>query len=126
MFLKINHIRIEMGIYSELVESLEKCSAACKNCAISSLQDVDRKPMSTCIKLNLHCAELCHLALSLLERDSDQASSAVKLCMAMCDECATECENYEYDQCRLSAEACRITEKNGTVYLEQAAETVSI
>ena len=115
-----------MEMYSELIETLGKCDAACNNCAISSLEDVDLKPMSNCIKLNLHCAELCDLALSLLVQNSDQAFSAVKLCMTMCDECATECEKYESDKCRLSAEACRLTEKHCSIYLEQAAETVSI
>ena len=110
-----------MEVCSELVESLEKCDAACNNCAISSLENMDRKPMSNCIKLNLHCAEVCQLALRLLAGNSSQVVSAVELCMALCDECATSCEAYEYDLCRLSAEACRQTEKHCSMYLEQAA-----
>lgn len=115
-----------MDVYSKLVESLEKCDAACNNCAISSLEVDDSKPMSDCVKLSLDCADVCHFALRLLARDSIHAVTAVKLCMTMCDECATECEHYEYDACQLSAEACRRTEKHCSIYLEQAAETASI
>lgn len=115
-----------MEVYSELVESLEKCDAACSNCAISSLELDDRHSMSDCVKFCLDCADICHLALRLLARDSSHAVSAVKLCMTMCDECATECEKYEYDHCRLSAEACRRSEKQCRIYLVQVAETVSI
>lgn len=110
-----------MDAYSELVEALEKCDAACNNCAISSLEEVDLKLITTCIKLNLHCAEVCHFALRLLARDSSHAASAVKLCMTMCNECATESEKFDYDQCQLSAEACRRSEKQCSMYLEQAA-----
>jgi len=115
-----------MDVYSELVDSLEKCDAACNNCAISSLDEDDRKPMSDCIKLSLECADVCHLALRLLARDSTHAVSTVKLCMTICGECATECEKFEYDQCRLSARACRRSEKQCSIYLEHVAEPVSI
>jgi len=82
--------------------------------------------MSNCIKLNLHCAEVCHLAMRVVARDSDHAVSAVELCVNICAECATECEKYEYEQCLLSAEACRRTEAHCRNYLKQAAEPESI
>jgi len=115
-----------MDVYSELVEALGKCDAACNNCATTSLEEADCEPMSGCIKLNLHCAEVCQLALGLLLQHSEDSVSALKLCMIMCDECATECEKYEYDQCRLSAEACRRYVKQCSLYLEQIAEPESI
>jgi len=115
-----------MEVYSELVESLKNCDAACKNCAISCVEEEDIEKMSNCIKLNLHCAEVCHLALSLVIRDSEYAESAVELCINICAESATECDEYEHDQCLISAEACRRTAAHCRNYLEQAAKPESI
>jgi len=115
-----------MDVYSELVESLENCDAVCSDCAVSSLDEEDNKAMSDCIKLSLDCADVCHLALRLLARDSSYVVSAVKLCMNMCDECATEYERHEHDQSRLCYQACRQCETHCRNYLEQAAEPESI
>jgi len=115
-----------MDVYSKLIESLKNCDAACNNCAISSLDEEDSKVMSGCIKLNLHCSDVCHLALRLVSRDSNHAVSALKLCINICADCATECEKYKYDQCQLSAEACRRCETHCSNYLEQLAEPESI
>ena len=73
-----------MGTYSELVESLEKCVEACSNCAASCLNEEDVQTMTTCIKLDLDCADACQLALNLLARNSNHAKSAVEFCKYIC------------------------------------------
>jgi len=111
-----------MEVYSQLVESLENCDALCNNCVTSSLDEDNIQPLSACIKLSIDCADICHLALKLLTRDSSHTVSAVELCMTICGECAAECEKHDYDQCRLSTRACRQCESHCRIYLEQVAE----
>lgn len=111
-----------MDVYSELVESLENCVAACNNCASSCLDEGDIQRLTACIKLDLDCADACHIALKLLARDSNHAISVVELCMDICAECAAECEKHEHDHCRLCAKSCRRCEDRCRRYLDQVAE----
>ena len=111
-----------MDVYSELVESLENCVASCNNCASSCLDEENVQEMTACIKLDLDCGDVCHMALKLLARDSNHAVSVVQLCMGICAECAAECEKHDHDHCQLCAEACRRCEEHCRNYLEQMAE----
>lgn len=112
-----------MDVYSELVESLENCDAVCNNCAVSSLNEKDSRALTNCIKLNLDCADVCHLALRQLARNSKYAVLIVEICMKICAECAEECKKYDNDQCRLSTGACRRCENHCRNYLVQVAES---
>lgn len=111
-----------MDVYSELVESLENCVAACNNCASSCLDEDNVQAMRMCIKLDLDCADVCHMALKLLARDSNHAASVVVLCMGICAECAAECEKHEHEHCQLCANVCRRCENHCRSYLKKAAE----
>lgn len=111
-----------MDVYSELVESLENCVAACHNCAASCLEEENVYSMRECIKLDLDCADVCHMALKLLARDSSHAVSVVKLCMGICAECAAECEKHEHDHCQQCAKACRRCEDQCGNYLDRITE----
>lgn len=111
-----------MDVYSQLVESLENCIAACNNCAASCLDEDNVQAMINCIKLDLDCADVCQIALKLLARDSRHANSVIELCKEICEECAAECENHEYDHCQQCANACRRCEDRCRNYLEQVSE----
>lgn len=110
-----------MDVYSELIESLENCVAACNNCAVSCLNEENVHAMTECIKLDLDCADVCHMALKLLARDSNHAVSVVQLCLSICGECAVECEKHDKDHCQLCAQACRRCEDHCRNYLERVA-----
>lgn len=114
-----------MDVYSELVESLERCLTACNNCAVSSLEEEHVQSMTDCIKLNLDCADICDISLKLLARDSNQSTSAVQLCKNICAECAEECEKYEHEHCQQCADFCRRCESQCGMYIEYMADLVS-
>lgn len=124
--MKFNLTPAIMDVYSELVESLENCVAACNNCASSCLNEDNVRSMAECIKLNLDCADACHLTLKLLARDSNHAMAVVELCKDICAECAAECEKHEQDHCRQCAKACQRCEMNCNNYISQVTETVTI
>lgn len=113
-----------MEIYSELIESLENCVASCNNCAASCLGEDNVKALAGCIRLNLDCADTCHLALKLMARDSNHAASVVELCKDICSECAAECEKHEHDHCQLCANACLRCADHCTNYLDQVEQPV--
>ena len=115
-----------MDVYSDLVESLENCVAACNNSAASLLEEEDVAAMTDSIKLDLDCADVCQMALKLLARDSNHAAKVIELCEDICAECAEECEKHEYDHCVLCASVCRRCEDHCRNYLEQASQPESV
>ncbi len=115
-----------MEVYSELVESLEDCVAACNNCAASCLAEDSVQEMTDCIKLDLDCADICHMALKLLARDSGHAITVVELCKNICAECAVECEKHEHDHCQQCANACRRCENRCRNYLTKVSQPESV
>lgn len=108
-----------MDVYSELVESLENCVAACNNCAASCLDEDNIESMTECIKLDLDCGDACHLTLKLLARDSNHAIAMVELCKDICAECAAECEKHDQDHCKLCAMACNRCAERCQNYIEK-------
>ncbi len=56
-----------------LIEILNTCISACSYCAIACLEEEDVNMLKNCIKLNLDCADICGLAVSLLARSSAHA-----------------------------------------------------
>lgn len=112
-----------MDVYSELVESLESCVAACNNCAASCLNENEVQSMTECIKIDLDCADVCHLTLKLLARDSKHVASAVELCKNICEECAVECKKHEHDHCQICAEKCRQCANDCSKYLDKVPES---
>lgn len=115
-----------MDVYSELVESLEDCVAACNNCAASCLNEDDVQMMTECIKLDLDCADTCNLTLKLLARDSHHKMSIVEICKEICNECAAECQKHNHEHCKQCATACeRCAEKCGN-YLEYRTREVAV
>lgn len=111
-----------MEIYSDLIESLENCVASCNNCAASCLREENVKALAICIKLNLDCADACHLAFKLLARDSNHAVSVVELCKNLCRECAEECEKHDHDHCQLCAKACTKCANQSKNYIDQVVQ----
>ena len=96
--------------HEQIVAALYNCVAECNHCANACLNEQDVKMLSTCIKLDLDCAEICSAAASLLARDSEHGHHLLKECVEVCNKCADECEKHAamgMEHCRVCAEACR-------------------
>lgn len=92
-----------------LIESLSNCAMECNHCATACLDEQDVKMLSTCIKLDIDCADVCQLTASLIARSSEHGFHLLKECAEICDACAEECEKHaqHMEHCKVCAEECR-------------------
>lgn len=93
--------------YQDCIDMCNRCAAACFNCAGECLKEQDVHMMTTCIKLDLDCANICQVAVGMMGRDSKFIDSICTLCAQICDACAGECAKHSHDHCKQCAEACR-------------------
>ncbi len=92
----------------QLLEALSNCEAECNHCAIACLREQDTRMLERCIRLDLDCAEICHVAASFVTRGSEHAQHLLKECAEICEACAEECEKHAHmEHCFRCAEACR-------------------
>ncbi len=91
----------------ELIEALRKCAAACKGCAEECGKEINAEKLSTCIKLNMECADFCTQTASLITHGSDYDKKILQKCIQICNNCATECRRYDHmDHCKKCAALC--------------------
>jgi hypothetical protein len=91
----------------KIIDVLQYCAAQCTHCfdACHLEKEMD---MSSCMMHDQDCADLCRLTAQVLERKSDNADIFLKVCLVMCERCATECEKHpKMEACKKCAEACR-------------------
>lgn len=104
----------------KLIESLQHCISACNYCAASCLEEDNVQSMTTCIALDLDCADVCTLVLKKLARNSEKnIMRLIEICLDTCVECAEECEEHDHDHCRKCAEACRRCADHCRDYINQ-------
>ncbi len=93
----------------QLIAALNNCAIECNHCATACLEEQDVQMLSTCIKLDLDCADICKVTATLLARDSVHGKHLLKECAEICNACAEECEKHahHHEHCKRCAEACR-------------------
>lgn len=89
-----------------------ECDAACTVCADASLAEPDLQALVLSVRLNLDCADVCHVTYRLITRPSHRDAPALRAqlqaCIAICRACADECDKHsEHEHCRICAEVCR-------------------
>ena len=93
----------------QLIDGLNNCVVACEHCTMACLGEQDVKMLSRCIRLDLDCAAVCRLAVTLVARGSENANRILAECADICDACANECEQHAHmEHCKQCAEACRV------------------
>jgi hypothetical protein len=93
-----------------LINALRNCAVECNHCATACLDEQDVKMLSTCIKLDIDCAEICTIAAGFVARGSTHAGHILSECAEICNACAEECEKHAQhgmQHCKDCAEACR-------------------
>ena len=91
-----------------MIDALNNCATECSHCAMACLDEQDVKMLTTCIKLNIDCAEVCRLTVSLLSRGSQHGHHLLKECIEICEACATECDRHSHmEHCKKCAAVCR-------------------
>lgn len=91
-----------------MLNLLAECAAACNHCSTACLEEKDLHMLSTCIKLDMDCAQICDITAAFVARGSAHAAHLLKECAEICTHCAEECEKHAHmDHCKRCAEACR-------------------
>ena len=93
--------------YQSCIDACMACIMACDHCAASCLREKDVTKMTTCIRLDMECADMCRLVVRFMILGSQHASTLCEVCANICQTCAMECENHLMEHCRECAAACR-------------------
>ncbi|MFM0049041.1 four-helix bundle copper-binding protein [Caballeronia grimmiae] len=96
-----------MSDYIDCIEKLDRCAAACHNCASACIAEGHLPEMEKCIRLDLDCASLCRFTSEALARDTQFMRDFCDLCARICDACADECSRHPADHCHACSDACR-------------------
>jgi hypothetical protein len=96
------------------IEACAECVQTCAVCADACLAEANVRELVACIRLNLDCADICHVTGLLMTRPSHRDAPALRAqlqaCVDICHACADECEKHAkmgMDHCQVCAEACR-------------------
>ncbi|GAA1754849.1 four-helix bundle copper-binding protein [Luedemannella helvata] len=110
-------INLDRAELAATIDSLIACSAACTACADACLSEEMVRELTTCIRTNLDCADICATAARVLSRhtgyDANISRSLLEACVVACRSCGDECASHAemHEHCRICAEACRACEQ---------------
>lgn len=92
-------------------EHYQKCIAACLRCVEScsqccgSASDESKALRAACMRFD--CAQICRLAIELMNRDSEFVEEVCGVCAAICEACSQEHARDANEHCQQCAELCR-------------------
>ena len=91
-----------------LIAVLSNCVLKCNHCTTACLDEQEVKMLARCIKLDIDCADICQLTISLIARGSEHGYHLLQECAGICNACAEECDKHKHmEHCKRCAEACR-------------------
>ncbi len=100
-----------LTVLAQAIDALFDCAQACTACADACLAEDSVKDLVRCIRLNLHCADLCATTGRILSRQEspELARAVLEACALACKLCGDECAGHaaHMEHCRVCAEACR-------------------
>jgi len=108
-----HHSRIDARVLAAAIDALSDCVQACTADLDADLSESDLADMVKCIRLCVHCTDVCAAALGVVSRpaeyDANVTKPLVEACVAICKSCGDECERHAHmhAHCRVCGEACR-------------------
>ncbi|MCT2223801.1 MULTISPECIES: four-helix bundle copper-binding protein [Microbacterium] len=99
------------------IDACLECGQACTACADACLSEEMVAELTTCIRINQDCADLCDATARILSRrttpDTTILRATLEALRAACTACAAECDAHAdmHEHCRVCAEACRRCEQ---------------
>ncbi|WP_181310146.1 four-helix bundle copper-binding protein [Nocardioides campestrisoli] len=94
-----------------------ECSQTCTACADACLSEEMVAELTTCIRKNLDCADVCLATGQVLTRltgaDVAVLRALLEACATACRVCGDECASHAemHEHCRVCAEACALCER---------------
>ena len=106
----------DAGVLAAAIDALSDCAQACIADIDADLSEQNVAEMVTCIRLCLHCADICTAAAGVVSRpaayDAAVTRPLLEACVAICKSCGDECERHAHmPHCRVCALACRRCER---------------
>lgn len=101
---------VDLDVLADAAQAAFTCVQACTTCANACLGEPHVQDLVRCIRLNLHCADVCDTTGRLLSRQEspELARAIVSACSVACRLCAEECARHQtMEHCRVCAEACK-------------------
>jgi len=109
---------LDRDLLVRCIEACSDCAESCTQCADDCLAEEGVQELTTCIRLNLDCADICTATGRVVSRrtgyDAEVTSAVLRACIAACGKCADECEGHAahgMEHCRVCAEECRRCEQ---------------
>lgn len=102
---------------SACIEACVEGAQACTACADACLSEDMVAELTTCIRTDLDCADVCEVTGRVLSRhtgyDANLTRAVLEACAAACKACGDECESHAsmHEHCRVCAQACRRCEQ---------------
>jgi len=99
------------------IEACFECAQVCTACADACLSEDMVAELTTCIRTDLDCADICDSTGRVLSRhtgyDANLTRAMLQACAAACKSCGDECEQdvEMHDHCRICAQTCRCCEQ---------------
>ena len=95
------------------IEACYECAQSCTACADACLSEEMVAELTTCIRTNLDCADVCDTTGRVLSRhtgyDANLTRAVLEACATACKTCGDECASHAdmHAHCRVCAESCR-------------------
>lgn len=99
------------------IEACYACSQTCSACADACLGEEMVSELTSCIRTNLDCADICAATGAVLSRrtgfDAEVTRAVLEACATACRACGDECERHAsmHEHCTVCAESCRRCEQ---------------
>lgn len=110
-------IDIDQELLTECLAACFECAQACTACADACLSEDMVADLTTCIRTNLDCADICGATGRVLSRrtgyDANLTRTVLQACAQACKSCGDQCAQHAdmHEHCRVCAEACRRCEQ---------------
>ncbi|PSL45813.1 uncharacterized protein DUF326 [Salsuginibacillus halophilus] len=92
---------------NQLLEALQACQAACNQCFDACLEEDHVGHMTTCLRLDRECADMCAYLAQAVQRGSPFVTELAAVCAKICETCADECAKHDDEHCQQCAKMCR-------------------
>jgi hypothetical protein len=110
-------INLDRAELAATIDTLIACSEACTECADACLSEGMVAELTTCIRTNMDCADICAVTARVLSRhtgyDANTSRALLDACAMACKSCGDECARHAHahEHCRICADACRTCEQ---------------
>ncbi len=104
-------LTVDAALVAAAIDAAAACAVSCSACASACLSETGMD-MTTCIRDDLDCADICETTARVLARlnrsDKQLTRSLLATCIEACVQCASSCAPHRdhHEHCRLCEEAC--------------------